>query len=156
MLELNADPNPEITSPSEYPLLYYCSKKESLPIAKLLIEKGAKLTASKSKSTVLHSQPDYEMAVFFFEHGADVNEKDPILSLASSDLVDTFNLYLEKGANLNGVNSHGESILHIILKRPVVNKEIFDMAIKRCTLGFRLVQRNGNGVTPIHLAANIL
>ena len=109
--------------------LFYTVFQSQVPIAQLLLKKGANLRAQNlTGQTVLHeavSLGNIPLAGVFLKSGADVNQTDnrgntPIHNLVLFESVEMGDLLLSYGADLGEKNKEGRTVLHEAAHRGLV------------------------------------
>jgi ankyrin repeat protein len=128
LLALGADAD----NPSQ---LCRCRKATHLKVAKLLLANGAKV---EPHMALLNDSPDVENARLFLQHGANVESmrayqwETPILQAAASGNVETFQLLVHSGANLQAASPSHSNILNHALRFEKPDQIVFDIALKAC------------------------
>ncbi|MDB4342005.1 ankyrin repeat domain-containing protein [bacterium] len=119
LLDSGADPNVE--DYANHTALYYAAEKGHFNIAKLLLEKGAKVDHESGDSALLWAchYGHVDIVKLLIENGADVNAKrsmddsTPLCFAAHRNHKEIVELLLEKGADANVANQHGETALDL-------------------------------------------
>ena len=119
LLDSGADPNVE--DYANHTALYYAAEKGHFNIAKLLLEKGAKVDHESGDSALLWAchYGHVDIVKLLIENGADVNAKrsmddsTPLCFAAYRNHKEIVELLLEKGADANVANQHGETALDL-------------------------------------------
>ena len=148
----------------EAPALIMALQLEHPDIARLLIEKGAKIEAKEDymKSTALHEaayRQYLDIVRLLVEKGAKVNEKNSIGFtpfryaamdyFSKEDAGDIILFLIAKGANVNEKDKKGETALHGL----ALNGKIHLLRIL-LDKGAQVNAATNEGVTPLHLAAS--
>ncbi len=117
LLDSGADPNVE--DYANHTALYYAAEKGHFNIAKLLLDKGAKVNHESGDSALLWAchYGHVDIVKLLIENGADVNAKrsiddsTPLSFAVHRNHKEIVELLLEKGADANVANQHGETAL---------------------------------------------
>ena len=116
---LNSGADPNVEDYANHTALYYAAEKGQFNIAKLLLEKGAKVNHKSGDSALLWACHfgHVDIVKLLIENGADVNAKrsidnsTPLSFAVHRNHKEIVELLLEKGADANVANQHGETAL---------------------------------------------
>ena len=164
LLEAGADPNLEREGDDFTDQTYRTALQHATSPSKvtLLLDNGAKVnTVSGWLGTALHAaiyDEEYQqmsLMKLLVDRGADVNQKvenigSPLCYAARNAQLDSAQLLIQEGADLNSVDSGGHSSLHWAIGRSKAREELFDYIIGLGADPLLVDQRGCNG---LHYAA---
>jgi ankyrin repeat protein len=133
------------------------NEKRSVPLARLLIQRGADvdLKDATSSETVLFSAISHdvgEIAALLLEHGADPNTVNktggtPLYYAIKNHNLDMVNLLIAHGAAINGRFKDGETLLLLAIQKN--NYAVISVLLAH---GADVNETNLRGYTPLHQA----
>jgi ankyrin repeat protein len=122
----------------------------NIPLARLLLEYGAKVNYEEPRYSALHAARSAEMVQLLLDHHADINRRDrfeyrPLHRYAMRDNIAAMRVALQHGVDVNPLGQLGHTPLHEVRSA--------DAAMLLLEFGAVIQKQDSSGNTLLHLAA---
>jgi ankyrin repeat protein len=149
-IEMSLPVSTSATAPKRPSPLVETAHLDNIPLARLLLENGAKVNYDECRYSALHAASSSEMVQLLLDHHADPERQDcdrrqPLHWYAMRDNIAAMRAVLQRGADVNPLGQWGRTPLHEVRSA--------DAAMLLLEFGAVMKAQNFDWETPVHSAA---